>query len=93
MLSSRPRVIAGRLSPDGAPGQHRPPEAINPPGAGAVRRREPRGDQLEASQVLLKSPDPSMALVESSWSPLLPTIVIEVGFWEPMELPLADAPE
>ena len=23
-----------------------------------------------------------MPLVESSWSPLLPTMVIEVGFWE-----------
>jgi hypothetical protein len=34
-----------------------------------------------------------MPLVESSWSPLLATMVIEVGFWEPIEDPLADAPE
>jgi hypothetical protein len=43
--------------------------------------------------VLLKSPDPSIALVESSWSPLLPTMMIDVGFIDPIEVPLTVDPE
>lgn len=46
--------------------------------------------QLLLIQVLLNEP-PLIPLVESL-SPLLPTMTISVGFCEPIEVPLAEAP-
>jgi hypothetical protein len=48
---------------------------------------------LSAIQVLLKSPELSMPLVESSWSPLAPTITIPVGLCESMDCPSTVEPE
>jgi len=40
--------------------------------------------------VLLNAPAPLIELVESLSLPLLSTMMISTGFWEPSEVPLAD---
>ena len=54
-----------------------------------IRARSTGSAQLLLSQVLLKAPELLMELVESSWLPLLSTMMIEVGLCDENEVPFA----
>ena len=70
---------------------------LPPSGGSTATSREPRRAGQPWSALCLPGvaeiTGPPIALVASSWSPLLATMVIDVGFADPIEVPLTVDPE